>query len=258
MEKELLRLIFNYINEHRDPDLLFASMIGKIRLANNSFFYKNTAFEQINIKQSDEGLFSAFYEERFERIFLDLNALEKIYEDILYKNSDKFLEYDLMFLRYSTFLQIILHECEHVVQHDDNYIGINEDMIVKACQTGLEAMMNEENPENFNMFLHENWLINPLERLAEINSLKITINTLSSACFMPVNLLKYYHSVYENVISNGYNYTNCPTRYFLGLINQEDIFNNLDSTLIANYPLRKRLELGLPVSKQELLSIRNH
>ena len=245
MEQAILHLLYEYINIGKEPDVELANNIGSIILQNASYYAKITKVVFENVKQLDGGLAPALYSDQFATISFDMNIFYQLYNSVIYEYGSNLNADEVYQLKYFLFLKTLLHEYEHVLQHDIIKINSLGDLIITSSQEGMENLMNEYEEDQFYRFVGSNWMINPIERLAEINAIKKTLAILESS-FYYINIDKYFNKMYQASLNMGYDVSRCPTIDFLRNVKQNEAINEINKELKKNnYSPEMKLELGL-------------
>ena len=164
-------------------------------------------------------------------------------------------------LKYLSVNQFILHELEHTSQFKKRYEPDNTlqyQIIKSSFQIEHNLLFNYNNSFQRCFYKFERVIkeglylifydICPLERLAEVNSLKDSIKT--SQILECNHLSRYFHTLLYDKYLASYEYCSNPTVcYFIGLGDLKAILTILK--FIKSLDFKTRLELGLNLTKPE-------
>ena len=158
-------------------------------------------------------------------------------------------------------LEILRHEFSHAESYhliDERKSDIKSYILRYAnLQYSIDngLLLNYYNTDLYNLKRKDNYLINPMERIAEIDSWKYIINIIKND-HNTEELLYARVSLYYSLI-RGYNdnniFINCPTYDFLlntGLLKDYKYLKNIVED--KNYSFDTRIENGLPITYDEL------
>lgn len=115
-------------------------------------------------------------------------------------------------------MQVILHELQHVLQEQER------DSLVDLCN---ERENYYKSLKNYNL---REYLSNPLERMAEINSIDIILKSLSNDQIINIFIEKNYRVKLYGYYVDDYNY---PLNYFFN-VNVPKISNKYNNIIIGN------------------------
>ncbi len=283
MELEILELIYDYSINWKLVDQRFIDKLIEIIVTRKSLdnYVSGVTFtnELIN------GIGVAAYNFLTQKILINYQSLQTLMRDES--------KYDCLFnvflertmYKNLTITQIILHELEHAYQNkqtDNKSSNSIEVKLVKACLV-LEQVL--KNPKFQSTFLNDKifsqdflayaqfrrklyeqyYVLNPTERLAQINSFRTIVDTIK-----PIE--EYIPSLYEfntsSLVENllrGYQESwldgFCPTQVYLVGTGQSKTWSGLDfysqdyiqlfKNVCDQYSLNERLSLGLPINYEE-------
>lgn len=291
MELEILKLIYDYSVNRKIGDQKFIDKLIEIvvRGRNLDSYVREVTF--VNTSDSDEsGIVCASYGLLTRNISVNYESVKTVlemqeYYDCLFNSFEQIMSRNLMVA------QFILHELEHAYQNkqaDSDLDNSIETKLIKAVFTVEQAIKNPGlwsklleariNPKEFVVYIRQRrelykqyYILDPSERFAQVNSFSTLEKSLKE-------IKDYIPSLYEFICASlleeelrgfeeSWNDGICPTQVYLSKIRQDKIWSEFDfyskdaKKLIENvsgqYPLVRRLTLGLPVSISEYTNIDN-
>ena len=143
------------------------------------------------------------------------------------------------------------------------HLSLEDDLLdVKRTDVTIEDIVKRA--LEYKKIYNQYYRVNPIERLADINSYSTLINVLRKFEDDTINLYKYELIQFREVLLRGYELRDiflCPTRKYLKGINQSQAWTNFEFynpnylKLVANvkrmYSLPVRLKYGLPITIDE-------
>lgn len=284
MELEILKLIYDYSINEKLADKEFIDKIIEIVVSKKSLNRYVKSLQFTELYKNDYEVACAAYDTSNMRISVDYESIQIAMKQYSYYDQ-LFHTLERTMFKNLTITQIILHELEHAFQNKqaDNMLDNSiEAKLVRASFSILHMMdnprlltafLNDEISKRDFIFLDEQYkklykkyyLINPSERLAQVNSFKLIIEVMKPIKEYIPNLYDFElaSSIGEMVkgYGNSWKHAICPTQLFLFDTGQDDVWNGFDfydqdfNQLIENvchkYNLARRFQLGLPVSRNE-------
>ena len=285
MELEILKLIFDYSKTGHFPDHYFLDKVVEIVVKKrdlNDYVKKTVFIDKLGGAESDKTCASYNYLRKQISVYywpIQIMCQENSCYDSLFNPIERILYHNI------NITQCILHELEHAMQHKTADDYKNTSMEAKLIRTASLLNRTLKNPK-FNELLlsgkistkeleiylkdyenlyNEYYEINPMERMAQINSYRTIINCLESIKKQIPMLFTFNHAALEAEKISGYESSwqegLCPTHAYLKNTRKEDVWKSFDfydenkAVLIKKvsneYDLNKRLLLGLPVSPDE-------
>ncbi len=285
MELEILKLIYDYSANGKLVDTKFIDKIIEIVVSKKSLnnYVRSVQFTN-KLDKNDYGVACAAYDLLSMKILVDYESIQIAMENRSYYDQ-LFHTLEQVMFRNLTITQYILHELEHAFQNkqaDDKSDDSIEAKLVNASFVLEQAMKNPrflsallkgkiptqdfiaymvQNKELYKQYYH----LNPVERLAQVNSFRTIINSIEPIKEYIPNLYEFKQASLIEEMLRGYQDSwdqgSCPTQVYLFGTGQSNVWNELDfysqdsSQLMKNvcdkYNLARRLSLGLPVSYDE-------
>ena len=280
MERDILKLIYDYSRNSRFVDVRFIDKLIELVVRNRSLdsYVKRVAFTNA-LRKDNYSIVCAAYDVYGSSVVVDTESFATILNrddrfDCLFNDIEVF------FYRNYKIAQIILHELEHASQFkksDNENDKSVEAEIIRAClclNTTLRSSKMQEllrSNDEFNKFFElvlkshkatyrEYYKLCPIERLAEIYSHRTLLDSIELIKDITPRLYDFYLTSLAESMLLGYEEAwkegSCPTQVYLKAIKLEDSWNELDfSDESQTGALNKRLLLGLPVSQSEYDSV---
>lgn len=276
MEVEILRLIYDYSVKGKIADSKFIDKIIEIVVTKRDLddYVQDVIFIDQSDKSDDELTF-AYYDCPCRKISMDFGSIQLLLE----KNG----RYDPLFntleqvmFRNFTITQIILHELEHAYQYmqtnnKDN--SIETKLIKVSFESALAMKMKFLNGEisnsdfvTYKELLHQLYVFDPTERLAEVNSFRTVVSSVETIKDCVPSLYEFESASLTEAMLNGYveayeKGDASPTQFYLFSLGQSRVWSEFDfyddntekleNKLRSKYNLSERFKLGLPVSDGE-------
>ena len=259
----LLRLIYKYSINRQLADAKFIKDVVKICLQDT---HLNKEVETIKIKTASHVLKNgilniARYDYLSKTLTIYLKDLNK-YFTLLNKTTPFLTAEEKVFYKNLEATQIILHEIEHAKQSKKIQEG-NKDLETTLLKVSFDHT-DELNSMNF-----EEYIYDPAERLAELNS-KAKAKNIASLLKLPEVKRNESLSLLDELLS-GYERKGLkiksPTLHFLNrfgglqVLHSFDFYDKSYPRLIENinnkYPKEERFHLGLPISLKEYKKVDN-
>ena len=258
MEKELLEILLEYSLNNKIGDEFIEKIIATVVKYRKLEKFVN-GIEYVNLSSIlDNNITVGSYEVQAKKIDIDLSAV-KDFLDICDNTIKKYSKKENQIIKGILVMQKVLHELEHAYQRkltkDKKYNNKTE---VKLLSCAFEADKDKEKYIKYYDF-------NPVERLAEDNSLITCLNTINIKQYDLNNVLSYLMKYRLNILFEIYkkigDYNFSPTEYYLKnnylkQVWEEFIFYNSDpkqlkDNVIDRYNFNQRLHLGLYLTKNE-------
>lgn len=285
MEEQVLKLIFDYSNNHRMIDreyidkfisIIVNSMELNDYVRNTNFLRKGekekTAKGKLSIQLANASDFADLdYNSINHDITVYIDKIPKIYEQISKINLDS---NEMMYLKTILYTQRLLHELIHADQEKrrkqkDNLESKILDCCLPKSSTSNHASKDEIIKELAQFIFRiavyiKNYKYAPHDRMAEIDSCKILLSILSSSSielpntkqFLKDNLLRNLIEAYEDTFS--------PTIQFISEMDEVYEKNTLtefnwydeDEKIclkksIELYSFEQRIRCGLPIEEEK-------
>lgn len=287
MELEILKLIFDYSKAGRFPDHYFLDKVVEIVVKKRDLndYVKNTVFiDKLDGAESDKTFASYNYLRKQISVYywpIQIMCQKNSRYDSLFNPIERMLYHNI------NITQCILHELEHATQYktaDDHENTSIEAKLIRTASLLKRTLKNPKfnelllsgkiSPKSLEIYLKDyrnlykkNYEINPMERMAQINSYRTIINFLEFIKKQIPMLFTFNCKALEREKIRGYESSwqkgLCPTHVYLKNTRKEDVWKSFDfydenqAVLIKKvsneYDLNKRLLLGLPVSPDECI-----
>lgn len=285
MELEILKLIYDYSIKGKLVDSKFIDKLIEIVVSKKSLndYVRNVRFTN-KLDKNNNGVSCATYSPLTMEVLLDYESMQIVMENRSYYEP-LFGGLEQIMFRNLTITQIILHELEHAYQNkqaDNNMDNSIERKMINASFMLEQAMKNpkfltailkgEIPSKEVLIYILQNrelykqyYELNPTERLAQINSFRIIVNSIEPIKKYIPNLYEFENASLVEEMLSGYSESwyqgICPTQVYLFGTRQNKVWSEFDfydhdpSQLIKNvsheYSLARRLQLGLPISCDE-------
>ena len=282
MELEILKLIYNYSVNGKLVDPNFISKLVEIVVSKNSLdnYVKNVQFTN-QLKKTDDGATCASYNPLSMKILIDYESLQIVMENRSFYDQ-LFNELEQIMFRNIQITQIILHELEHAVQNKQADNKSDNSIEAKLARASLFLEQAIKNPKFLNSLSRDGipskdiiaykslmydkyYKLNPIEKLANVNSAKTILSSLDAIKNYIPNLYEFQNAILVEEMLKGYidswNQGICPTQVYLDGNRQSNVWTDMDfydqdsNQLMKNvckkYDLSRRLSLGLPVNADE-------
>ena len=286
MEKDILNLVLLYTDNNKVADLEFVIRLVDIVVQRwNLSNYVKDVQSVAELDPKEYGIACAAYSPAGMKIVVAKNSI-----DFALKSRSKyahlFNKREYLMFKNLTIAQFILHELEHAYQSkiaDINAYNTTRDLIIRASYKLYQIVKNPQEligktlskqefmnyVEYYKDLYKKLYKINPIERMAEINSCAITLKSLELIKDEVKSLYEFNEAtVLDNSIKAYTNYTedySCPTEMFLSGINEREAWEELDfydenpktltNNVMEEYSLSRRLNCGLPIKKKEYKNI---
>lgn len=281
MELEIINLVLDYSVNGIIADANFINKVIEIVVNGKSIgeYVHTVGFTD----KLDNGVL-ATYNFSKRRILIGYEFIPAFIEE--YNRCDNlFTKLEQIMLRNLVITQIILHELEHASQNKkvDNVLDDSIETKLLRVSLTLQRIINNPNfserlldgsisLEEFSAFVFQNvqlsekyYQLDPLERLAQINSFKTLLSSIYLVKDDVPNLYKFEYASLVGAMLDGYKESfkegSCPTEVYLSKTGHEKMWREFDfydskfKRLLNNvsdeYSLDMRLSLGLPISKSE-------
>lgn len=276
MKLEILKLIFVYSKAGRFPDHYFLDKVVEavVRARDLDGYVHNIAFTD---EIDDKNL--AAYNFYKKQILMNYKQFHNDWQenDLFGLLTDST---ELAFYHNIGITQVILHELEHALQWkiaDDTQNTTIEAKLIRVAQS-FSIMFNELEQSGeishdlleayeakYRQLYEKNYKVNPVERMAQINSYRTIINTIEPIksqifkAYLFHNILSWQAktSGYESYLQEGL----CPTQVYLTNMKREEIWRGFDfydenlavllKKVSDEYSFDQRMLFGLPVSSGE-------
>lgn len=268
MKENIRKLINDYSLNNKYVDEYFFNILF------NEFMnlYKlNNTVKGFNINNDNNNFAEATYNIDKKIITINYFLLEDYIKDGKVNN---YSNNNLYYFVNMKFLLAIIHELEHAKQLELLSTNKNDltNLLIKYGYsfTILEfrnSIYTKLCNYQVNNLYEKTYNYNPIERMANINSLFQLLSIFNKEYNLSDRVFNYFMNEMYKVIPNGYsknifNDIISPTEIFFKMINNQNIWKNLDFynfnrhkmlELVTNkYPLEERLTLGLPLSYDEI------
>ncbi len=285
MELEILKLIYDYSINGRLVDKIFINKIIEIVVKKKDLNnYIRNVYYTNSLEKNDNGVVCAAYSTIRKEMVIDFESIKIVIENKSYYDQ-LFHSFEQIMFRNLTITQFILHEIEHAFQNkqsDNKSDNSIETRLIKAClmieqaiknPNFLKGILTKEIPtHDFIVYilqskkLYEKYYnLNPIERLAQINSFRTIVNSIEPIKQYIPNLYEFKQASLVESALEGYvdswEQGICPTEVYLSGTRQGNVWLNMDfydqdssqlmKNVINKYNLVKRLSLGLPISSIE-------
>ena len=268
MKENIRKLINDYSLNNKYVDEYFFNILF------NEFMnlYKlNNTVKDFNINNDNNNFAEATYNIDKKIITINYFLLEDYIKDGKVNN---YSNNNLYYFVNMKFLLAVMHELEHAKQLELLSTSKN-DLTNLLIKYGYSFTILEFRNSIYTKLcnyqvnnLHEKtYNYNPIERMANINSLFQLLSIFNKEYNLSDRVFNYFMNEMYKIIPNGYsknifNNIISPTEVFFKMINNQNIWKNLDFynfnrhkmlELVTNkHTLEERLTLGLPLSYDEI------
>lgn len=286
MELEISKLIYDYSVNGKLADTKFIGKIIEIVVSKKSLnnYVRNVQFTN-ELEKKDYLVACASYSTLSMEILVDYESIAIAMENRSYYDQ-LFHSLEQIMFRNLTIAQYILHELEHAFQNkqadnkSDNSIEaklVNASLVLEQAMKNprvINALLKDESlAQDFIRYALQNrelykqyYALNPIERLAQVNSFRTIVDTIEPIKKHIPNLYEFEQASLVEEMLRGYTDAwdqqgICPTQVYLVGTRQSNVWFELDfydqnpSQLLKNaskrYNLARRLSLGIPVSCYE-------
>ena len=268
MKENIRKLINDYSLNNKYVDEYFFNILF------NEFMnlYKlNNTVKDFNINNDNNNFAEATYNIDKKIITINYFLLEDYIKDGKVNN---YSNNNLYYFVNMKFLLAIMHELEHAKQLELLSTSKNDltNLLIKYGYsfTILEfrnSIYTKLCNYQVNNLYEKTYNYNPIERMANINSLFQLLSIFNKEYNLSDRVFNYFMNEMYKIIPNGYsknifNNIISPTEVFFKMINNQNIWKNLDFynfnrhkmlELVTNkHTLEERLTLGLPLSYDEI------
>lgn len=268
MKENIRKLINDYSLNNKYADEYFFNILF------NEFMniYKlNNTVKDFNINNDNNNFAEATYNIDKKIITINYFLLEDYIKDGKVNN---YSNNNLYYFVNMKFLLAIMHELEHAKQLELLSTSKNDltNLLIKYGYsfTILEfrnSIYTKLCNYQVNNLYEKTYNYNPIERMANINSLFQLLSIFNKEYNLSDRVFNYFMNEMYKIIPNGYsknifNNIISPTEVFFKMINNQNIWKDLDFynfnrhkmlELVTNkYTLEERLTLGLPLSYDEI------
>ena len=268
MKENIRKLINDYSLNNKYVDEYFFNILF------NEFMnlYKlNNTVKDFNINNDNNNFAEATYNIDKKLITINYFLLEDYIKDGKVNN---YSNNNLYYFVNMKFLLAVMHELEHAKQLELLSTSKNDltNLLIKYGYsfTILEfrnSIYTKLCNYQVNNLYEKTYNYNPIERMANINSLFQLLSIFNKEYNLSDRVFNYFMNEMYKVIPNGYsknifNNIISPTEVFFKMINNQNIWKNLDFynfnrhkmlELVTNkHTLEERLTLGLPLSYDEI------
>lgn len=268
MKENIRKLINDYSLNNKYADEYFFNILF------NEFMniYKlNNTVKDFNINNDNNNFAEATYNIDKKIITINYFLLEDYIKDGKVNN---YSNNNLYYFVNMKFLLAIMHELEHAKQLELLSTSKNDltNLLIKYGYsfTILEfrnSIYTKLCNYQVNNLYEKTYNYNPIERMANINSLFQLLSIFNKEYNLSDRVFNYFMNEMYKIIPNGYsknifNNIISPTEVFFKMINNQNIWKKLDFynfnrhkmlELVTNkYTLEERLTLGLPLSYDEI------
>ena len=268
MKENIRKLINDYSLNNKYADEYFFNILF------NEFMniYKlNNTVKDFNINNDNNNFAEATYNIDKKIITINYFLLEDYIKDGKVNN---YSNNNLYYFVNMKFLLAIMHELEHAKQLELLSTSKNDltNLLIKYGYsfTILEfrnSIYTKLCNYQVNNLYEKTYNYNPIERMANINSLFQLLSIFNKEYNLSDRVFNYFMNEMYKIIPNGYsknifNNIISPTEVFFKMINNQNIWKDLDFynfnihkmlELVTNkYTIEERLTLGLPLSYDEI------
>ncbi len=268
MKENIRKLINDYSLNNKYVDEYFFNILF------NEFMnlYKlNNTVKDFNINNDNNNFAEATYNIDKKIITINYFLLEDYIKDGKVNN---YSNNNLYYFVNMKFLLAVMHELEHAKQLELLSTSKNDltNLLIKYGYsfTILEfrnSIYTKLCNYQVNNLYEKTYNYNPIERMANINSLFQLLSIFNKEYNLSDRVFNYFMNEMYKIIPNGYsknifNNIISPTEVFFKMINNQNIWKNLDFynfnrhkmlELVTNkHTLEERLTLGLPLSYDEI------
>ena len=268
MKENIRTLINDYSLNNKYVDEYFFNILF------NEFMnlYKlNNTVKDFNINNDNNNFAEATYNIDKKIITINYFLLEDYIKDGKVNN---YSNNNLYYFVNMKFLLAVMHELEHAKQLELLSTSKNDltNLLIKYGYsfTILEfrnSIYTKLCNYQVNNLYEKTYNYNPIERMANINSLFQLLSIFNKEYNLSDRVFNYFMNEMYKIIPNGYsknifNNIISPTEVFFKMINNQNIWKNLDFynfnrhkmlELVTNkHTLEERLTLGLPLSYDEI------
>lgn len=268
MKENIRKLINDYSLNNKYVDEYFFNILF------NEFMnlYKlNNTVKDFNINNDNNNFAEATYNIDKKIITINYFLLEDYIKDGKVNN---YSNNNLYYFVNMKFLLAVMHELEHAKQLELLSTSKNDltNLLIKYGYsfTVLEfrnSIYTKLCNYQVNNLYEKTYNYNPIERMANINSLFQLLSIFNKEYNLSDRVFNYFMNEMYKIIPNGYsknifNNIISPTEVFFKMINNQNIWKNLDFynfnrhkmlELVTNkHTLEERLTLGLPLSYDEI------
>lgn len=268
MKENIRKLINDYSLNNKYVDEYFFNILF------NEFMnlYKlNNTVKDFNINNDNNNFAEATYNIDKKIITINYFLLEDYIKD---GKDNNYSNNNLYYFVNMKFLLAVMHELEHAKQLELLSTSKNDltNLLIKYGYsfTILEfrnSIYTKLCNYQVNNLYEKTYNYNPIERMANINSLFQLLSIFNKEYNLSDRVFNYFMNEMYKIIPNGYsknifNNIISPTEVFFKMINNQNIWKNLDFynfnrhkmlELVTNkHTLEERLTLGLPLSYDEI------
>lgn len=285
MKAEILKLLYDYSQDYKIADTVFVDKLITIIVTNKELnrFVKKVDIQYRLEKYIDSKLTLANYGRYNHKISIGIADLQA-YAIISEKEIDNQLDSSLEKLLYINFkiIEVICHELEHAMQFKIKHSTTqdSEAILTRICYSICSPKnipillmkgysLSQINDYFTNGYI-EKYAIDPLERMAEIKTLRFMKEIIEP---IKVNVPNLYKLKLDDIVSEyikGYTQTSStiisPTWQYLYKTNHQDDLNKfsfynqnneiLHQNLFEQHNLTERLIYGFPITVDEYKKVR--
>lgn len=219
----------------------------------------------------------------------DYKIIRIFYLNII-KNGMLFYNFDV-FETNLYMIQVVLHEVEHLKNDTTELNDDFESKLIKICSSKYIWQLLEDNLSKFlykyknfslvkdhiskkyNSFVEKTWEICPDEKLAEVNSNKILLESINNYHKFKIDNPKVYDFIVKKYFYSllmGYNekligeYSFPPLLKYLNILDEIDVYKRTDSTIWNDimkpdlYIMEDRLKYGLLVDNESIKQLKKN
>lgn len=268
MKENIRKLINDYsLNNKYADEYFFNILFNEFR----NIYKLNNTVKDFNINNDNNNFAEATYNIDKKIITINYFLLEDYIKDGKVNN---YSNNNLYYFVNMKFLLAIMHELEHAKQLELLSTSKNDltNLLIKYGYsfTILEfrnSIYTKLCNYQVNNLYEKTYNYNPIERMANINSLFQLLSIFNKEYNLSDRVFNYFMNEMYKIIPNGYsknifNNIISPTEVFFKMINNQNIWKNLDFynfnrhkmlELVTNkHTLEERLTLGLPLSYDEI------
>lgn len=265
--EEILKIVNYYSLNKRFADEEFVYSICNILIKDYSL---SSYISKIQIKNDK-------YPDCYGEYFNNLNKINIYLEHIISEFSKSSLKFNIKSFEYYYYinlvvLRIIIHEFNHAKQYKkiDSSKNDEETFLCKICTRSLEEMFyassipitNKNDYYNLEYLKDGLYIINPLERMAELNALNYIRKLILKSDKIPSKINDIFSLAQVNLILKGHkNEYLSPTIKFLDELGYEndlskfkfynDIIDKEFLDSFMKYSYLDRIYYGYPIKKEE-------
>ena len=268
MKENIRKLINDYSLNNKYVDEYFFNILFKEFM---NLYKLNNTVKDFNINNDNNNFAEATYNIDKKIITINYFLLEDYIKD---GKDNNYSNNNLYYFVNMKFLLAVMHELEHAKQLELLSTSKNDltNLLIKYGYsfTILEfrnSIYTKLCNYQVNNLYEKTYNYNPIERMADINSLFQLLSIFNKEYNLSDRVFNYFMNEMYKIIPNGYsknifNNIISPTEVFFKMINNQNIWKNLDFynfnrhkmlELVTNkHTLEERLTLGLPLSYDEI------